>query len=102
MSKTTNNYSIAQNQVKINSIGTLKTDKNTAVVNFTTSLPISTYLEYKDYDSNLTTPVIPQKGLLKSTIHTFIINNIGQNGGEASIVIDGKRYLIDGKPLVIN
>src|SRR3990167_7037994 len=44
MSKTTNNYSIAQNQVKINSIGTLKTDKNTAVVNFTTSLPISTYL----------------------------------------------------------
>lgn len=102
MNRATTISSTAQSEVKINNIGTINVNKTTVIVNIVTNVPISAYLEYKDYTTKLTTPIIPEKGLTKNTNHTFTIYNVGPKGGEANIVIDGMRFLIDGKPIIIN
>lgn len=94
-------YSQASTNVKISNIIVKNLDKKTRLVIYNTSEPVFSYLIYKDTESDQTFPVMPVDDYKKISEHTFVVNNVGVKGGEATIVINSQKYLLEGKPLQI-
>jgi len=98
----TNNYSQASLAIIIKNINVMKVNDTQATVDFETSEPALIYLEYRDFSRLITEPVLPKNGTESKTEHSFIINDITAKGGEAYIIIAGKKYGVKGKPININ
>ncbi len=94
-------YSQASTNVKVSNIIVKNIDKKTKLVVYNTSEQVYSYLIYKDNESGQTFPVMPVDDYKKMSEHTFVINGVGKLGGEATIVINSQKYLLEGKPMQV-
>jgi len=94
-------YSQALTNIKVSNPIVKKLDEKSSLVTFKTSEEVYSYLVYKDHQSGQTFPVMPVEDYKKMLDHTFVVNNAGSQGGEATIVINSRQYLLEGKPLQI-
>lgn len=76
-------------------------DAQTVLVNFYTPTSTLAYIEYKDLDLNQTYPLFQGNRSETDLMHSFVIRNVGLKGGEATIIVDGKRFLFNNQPLRI-
>jgi hypothetical protein len=97
----TNNSAKASLKINVRNIQEQKLSNNQIKITFETDAPVITYLEYKDFSNNVSSPVLPIDTLEAKTEHAFIINNVSEKGGEAYIVISGKKFGIEGKAIEI-
>ena len=68
---------------------------------YKTSESVYSYLIYKDDENDQTFPVMPVEDYQKMKEHTFVVNGVGKQGGEATIVINSQNYLLEGKALQV-
>ena len=91
----------ALENVFVSDLSVSKNDQDQTVVSFKTSTYVSTYLEYTDTTYETTLPVIATQGISKKTTHEFILEDVSASGGVAYIIVNGQKYLIDDRPIVI-
>ncbi len=101
LAKQTNSLSKAATNIQIYDISNIKINDSTVDVSFKTSEPVIAYLEFKESSSGKIIPVLPTNSLVETTLHNFNIPIYGTNGGEAEIIINGVKYDLDGKPILI-
>jgi len=92
--------SYAADSVEVISSEIVKIDSQNYLVNLVTSKPIVCSLLFKRNSDNLIIPILPSQNLEKRTDHSFLINDVNQ-GGEIIIVLNGKNYFLNGKPIMI-
>jgi len=102
LSTKTSLASKAVKSVSVSGLEIVEIDDQTMMVGFNTSEPVSAYLEYYDSETENVFPILPANTLKDRTDHSFLVPIAKSRIGEAKIVIDGEKYLIDGKPIVIN
>lgn len=76
-------------------------DTKNVLVSFYTPTSTLAYIEYKDMDLNQTYPIFQSNRTETDFMHSFIVKNVEEKGGEAVIIVDGKRFLFNNQPLRI-
>jgi hypothetical protein len=94
-------YSQASTNVKVSGVIVKKLNNTSSLVTYKTSEPVFSYIIYKDIKRDQSFPVMPVEDYQKMEDHTFVVNNVGAQGGVATIVINSKEYLLEGKPLQV-
>lgn len=81
---------IAEVEISINDLTIRKITETSFTIFFKTSQPTFTFIEFVDYETHETRPIISSKKD-KSTSHEFLVNNVGKEGGKVNIFVDGKK-----------
>ncbi len=77
-----------------------KVDDLFYTLSFKTDQPVYAYLQYEENGTSIVSPILADHPVAKFNEHTFHIRKTG-SGGTVYIVINGTRYVVDGKPLVL-
>jgi hypothetical protein len=96
-----NSSSQAAPAVVVSQITVSKADDGLYYVDFNTSEAVLAYLEYTDEVSKATRPILPAMRMEKSKNHSFVIDKVGEKGGIAVVIINGKKYSVNGQPIKI-
>lgn len=91
----------ASQQIQVLETKVSITDSNIATIKVWFSFEVNAYMEYVDYNTNTIIPILSTTPATKNRIHTFVVRNIGKNGGYATVVVNGVKQLIKGEPLRI-
>lgn len=91
----------ASPSIQIHSLEVVDIDDNSLLIQFETDSAAIIYLEITDKLTGETVPLLPTSNIEKKTSHSFIIPK-SQKGSEVVFNINGKKYLIDNKPYLIN
>lgn len=85
--------------IRIENLEIAERSSDSLEIIFETTDPKMAYLEYKDYSERDVRFILPMGEFEKKRLHRFFINNISVLGGEAMVVIDGKKYGYYGEPI---
>lgn len=96
----TQTLSNASGAVRLDNLEVKRVEDDTVVVQFVTSEPVIAYLEYRDTDGNAV-PVLPVGSKDLKTDHYFRVDNFKGDKAELYIVINGNKYTINGKPILL-
>lgn len=91
----------ASQKIEIKNLKLQSLSPTSTLLTFYTPSPIVGYIEYKDLETNNKTLILQSNKSDRESLHSFIINNIGKKGGEVTIIVDGKKYLVDNNPIKI-
>ncbi len=91
----------AEQRVEVQYLRIQKLNQTTTLVSFSTSLPALVYAEYMDNSTHAVSPVFQENKTDNKVLHVFVIRNIAAERGSVIFIINGTRYLYQGKPLEI-
>ena len=96
----TSSFIRANETISVSRFEKVKIKKGVYLVNFDTSKPSLVYLEYRgNGKEEKARYFLPTGNFEKTTQHSFVVE-VGPKGGKAFLVVDGKYYLIEGKPII--
>ncbi len=87
--------------VRITHLEIVPIDQKTVLVSMTTSLPVQVGLRFKDEGSSPERIVLANRVSEDQQEHDFLIDNLSSKGGKATLLVNGKEFLINGEPLSI-
>lgn len=100
--RTTQTTSQASTSVEIQKLSTESEPNQSVRLTFKTTEPALVFLEYQDNQTKTKDTLEPVRDLSEPTMdHEFVIKKVGPQGGSVVFVVNGKRYLIDGKAFPI-
>lgn len=90
----------ADQKIIITDLQFKKVDELFYTLSFKTDQPAYAYLQYEENGTSIVSPVLPDHPVAKYSEHIFNIRKTNK-GGQVYIVINGNRYTVDNKPLVL-
>jgi len=89
----------AREVISVSNFEKVKIKDGVFLVNFDTSEPSLVYLEFHGDKDREPRYFLPTGNFEKTKKHSFVVE-AGPKGGRAFLIVNGKRFLINGKPIV--